>query len=176
MMMRDIRCKCGGFTLIEILVSLVLLGMLMTAVGVAVQASMTNYRENEDMFRAISTGRQALMRITTDLRTASKVSSSDPAGQCTIDLDGAPDEDEAVADWDIAYQLDDAADTLYLVIDPDGASKSHVLCRNVTALTFTRTPAADAVAISVRISMTVTVGDHSQTVSSAAVIRRNLNP
>ena len=165
--MRDIRCKCGGFTLMEILVSLILLGMLMTAVGVAVHASMTNYRENEDMFRAISTGRQALMRITTDLRTASDVSSSDPAGQCTINLDSN-------ADWDIAYQLDDAADTLYLVIDPDGAPEPHVLCRNVTALTFTRTPATADPARNVRISMTVTVGNCSQTVSSAAVIRRNL--
>ncbi len=171
--MRQKRHRCsGGFTLIEVLIALALLAMLMGAVAAAVHASMTNYRENEDMFRAISTARQALIRITTDLRTSSKISSYDSAGQCTIDLDGDPAEDEAVADWDIAYVYDDSTDTLNLVIDPDGAAESYVLCRNVTALTFSRTPAVKP--RSVRISMTVTVGGQSQTVSSAALIRRQL--
>ncbi|MBE0535665.1 MAG: prepilin-type N-terminal cleavage/methylation domain-containing protein [Phycisphaerae bacterium] len=171
--MRGIRCKCSGFTLVEIMIAMVLLAILMAAVGAAVHASMMNFRENDEMFKAISTGRQALMRITTDLRTCSATLSSDPAGRCTIDLDGDPDDDEAVAGWDIAYQLDDATNTLNLIIDPDGAAESHVLCRNVTALTFTRVPATGK-ARNVRVSMTVTVGNHAQTVSSAAVIRRNL--
>lgn len=164
----------GGFTFIEIMIAVTLLAMLMTAIGVAVQASMTNYRENEDMFRAISTARQALARITTDLRTASEVYSGDTAGQCTIDLDNNA-EPNVYANYDIAYQFDGATNTLNLINAPHGAAESHLLCRNVTAMTFTRTPAiATDPARSVRISLTVTVGDYSQTVSSAAVIRRNL--
>jgi prepilin-type N-terminal cleavage/methylation domain-containing protein len=174
-MNRATRTKAAGFTLIEIMIALALLAMLMAAVGAAVHASMTNYRENEEMFRAMSTARQALMRITTDLRTASEVSSLDPAGQCTIDLDGDA-EHNGTANWDITYQFDSAANTLnFIQYNADGTVyASNVLCRNVTGMTFTRTPATGDSARSVRISMTVTAGDHAQTVSTAAVIRRNL--
>ncbi len=162
--MRCIRHRSGGFTFVEVMVSVVLMALLMAAVGVAVHASTTNFRENEDMVRAITTARQALMRITTDLRSALDVSEADPAGQCTIlRNDGA-------GDYTIVYRFDDATDTLHFV-DPSGAS--HVLCRNVTGITFTRTPAAGP-ARNVRISITVSSGNYSKTVSAAAVIRRNV--
>jgi len=173
--MRPKRKTPGGFTLIEMMIALALMAMLMGAIAAAVHASLTNYRENEEMFRAISTARQAVVRITTDLRTSSAIKSDDGAEVCTISLDGDPEEDGSTAVWDIAYEFDDAANALNFVqYNTDGTIlASNILCRNVTAMNFTRTPASGK-ARSVRISMTVTVGDHSQTVSSAAVIRRNL--
>ncbi len=157
----------GGFTIVELLISLALLAMIMAAVGVAVHASAMNYNANENIFAAMSTARQATMRITTDLRTSQGVSDADPSNQCSmVTADGR----------DITYRFNPADNILYMDINSGGSAGSYVLCRNVTAMTFTRTPAAGDPARNVRISMTVTVGGVSQTVASAAVIRRNMEP
>jgi len=162
-----------GFTLIEILISLVILGMMMAAVGLAFNASVTNYTSNANMFQAMSTARQAMMRMTSDLRTATAVSSTEPATQCSMTTaDGR----------NITYQFDAANNRLNLVVNGSGVNAgTYVLCRNVSALTFTRTSApADppdhplAYVKNVRINMSVTVGNEVQTVASAAVIRRNM--
>ena len=161
---RSSRSKVG-FTLVETLIALALLAMLMAAVGVAVHASAVNYKANENIFKAMNTARQAMTRITCDLRTAAAVSDADPSTQCSFfTADGR----------DITYRFNPADSTLYLDINNGVSVDSYVLCRNVTAMTFTRTPAAGDPARNVRISMTVTVGGVSQTVASAAVIRRNM--
>jgi len=155
-----------GFSLVETIIALAVLVMLMAAVGVAVHGSAMNCRANENIFKAISTARRAVMRITGDLRTATAVSDADPPSQCSmITSDGR----------DITYRFSSTDGTLYL--DDNAAGTSYVLCRNVSAMTFTRTtvPGSNPVKIkNVRISMTVTVGGVSQTVASAAVIRRNM--
>ena len=159
--------KRSGFTLVEILIALAVLGLLMAAVAVAFNASAINYAANRDMFQAMSTARQAMMRITSDLRTATAVLDSEPATQCSMNTaDGR----------NITYQFNAGENILYLV-DNDAAA-SYVLCRNVTAMAFGRTASVDDPLIikSVILSMTVTVGNESQSVSSAAVIRRNMDP
>lgn len=161
---RSSRSKVG-FTLVEILISLALLAMLMAAVGVAVHASAVNYKANENIFKAMNTARQAMMRITTDLRTAKEVFGADPSTQCSMIT---PD------NRDITYRFNSADSTLYLDINPNAGS--YVLCRNVTAMTFARTPPTGEPVRNVRISITVTVGGVSQKVASAAVIRRNMEP
>ncbi len=164
MFARRLRSKVG-FTLVETLIAMALLAMLMAAVGVAVHASAVNYKANENIFKAMNTARQAMTRITTDLRTATAVSDADPSNQCSM----------VTADSrNITYRFNSTDDTLYLDINSGGNAGSYVLCRNVTAMTFTRTPATGDPVRNVRISMTVTVGGHSQTVASAAVIRRNM--
>lgn len=164
------NCKTkirSGFTLVEIMISLVVLGLLMAAVAVAFNASAMNYAANEDMFQAMSTARQAMMRITSDLRTA-YVKTGEAANICSM----------ATADGrDISYQYDGANNILNLVVTGGPNPGTYVLCRNVTAMTFNKTlvPGSDPEAMkSVRISMTVTVDNQSQSVSSAAVMRRNL--
>ena len=156
----------GGFTLVELLISLALLAMIMAAVGVAVHASAMNYKANENIFAAMSTARQATMRITSDLRTArGEVSDTDPPTQCSF---------YTADDRNITYRWNSADNTLYLDIHSVDSTDSYVLCRNVTAMTFTRTPATGDPVRNVRLSMTVTVDGQSQTVASAAVIRRNM--
>ncbi len=164
MFARRLKSK-GGFTLVELLISMALLAMIMAAVGVAVHASAINYKANENIFKAMSTARQAMTRITTDLRTATEVFGADPDTQCSmITPDGR----------DITYRWNSADETLYLDINPNAGS--YVLCRNVTTMTFVRTPLAGEPVRNVRISITVTVGGVSQKVASAAVIRRNMEP
>ena len=60
----------AGFTIAELLIALAITGLLLAAVAVAFNASITNYRENEDIFKTINTAGQALFRITSQLRTA----------------------------------------------------------------------------------------------------------
>lgn len=164
MFARRLKSK-GGFTLVELLISLALLAMIMAAVGVAVHASAINYKANESIFAAMSTARQATMRITSDLRTGWAVSGTDPSTQCSFfTADGR----------DITYRFNNADNTLYLDIHSVDSTDSYVLCRNVTAMTFTRTPATGDPVRNVRLSITVTVDGQSQTVASAAVIRRNM--
>ena len=58
-----------GFTLVELLISLVIMGILLAAVAVTLNASAINYRENENVFRSINEARQALTRMTSQIRT-----------------------------------------------------------------------------------------------------------
>ena len=160
----------AGFTIVEMLLSLVILGMVLAAVALAFNASATNYSENEAMFKAMNTARQALLRITTEIRTAQDValmpSATDPdSSQCSMHTsDGS----------DITYRYNSGDNTLYL--DDNDASSSYVMCENVTAMTFERTTVPDEPSEirSVRISITVAADGLSQTLATAAVVRRNL--
>jgi len=166
--MRKTRHKTG-FTIVELLLAIAIAGMLLVAVAVAFNASATNYRENEEIFRTINTARQALTRMTSQLRTADGVDHTAPANECTLmTADGK----------DITYRYDSGQGVLYLVTNYDLTDSDYVLCENVTAMTCTKTAVVEAsqtVVKSVQISITVTSGDAQRTVSAAAVIRRNLN-
>lgn len=181
--MTMLKCKTkskAGFTLVEIMVSLIVVGMIMAAVALAFNASVASYTANEDMFQAMSAARQAMIRMTSDIRIANTVNDAEPATQCSmfIPIGSTPD---PLDQRHVTYQFDGANNLLNLIVHSDDDSPTpagtYVLCRNVTALTFARTevPGITPKEIkSVRISMTVTVGSESQTVSSAAVLRRNL--
>ena len=159
----------AGFTLIEILLSLAIMGMVMAAVAMAFNASAINYSQNEAMFKAMNTARQALLRITTEIRTADHVGiipGDDPDNsRCSMITSDSRD---------ITYRYSSGDNTLYL--DDNIASSSYVMCDNVTAITFERTYVPDdpSAVRNVRISITVSVDDLSQTLATAAVVRRNL--
>jgi hypothetical protein len=145
------------------------MGMLLAAVALAFNASAVNYSENEAMFKAMNTARQALLRITTEIRTAQSVAlmpGGDPDNsQCSM----------ITADSrNVTYRYNSGDTTLYL--DDNTTSSSYVLCTNVTAMTFVRVTVPDdpAAIRNVRISMTVSVDSLSQTLATAAVVRRNL--
>lgn len=166
------RQRKTGFTVVEMLMALAILAMLMTAVAVAFDASIQNYHANEALYKTISTGRAALLRITSEVRTAQAVA--------VIGAGGDPDNTRCsllTAGGDnVTYRFDAATSTLFL--DNNTTAQSYVLCRNVTAMTFNRaTVPGDAGTIrNVRIAMTVTDedGQQPQTLVAAAVLRRNL--
>jgi type II secretory pathway pseudopilin PulG len=155
-----------GFSIAEMLLALAITGMLLAAVAIAFNASAMNYRENEDIFRTINNARQALFRITSQLRTAAAVNPFSPDNECAmITADGD----------DITYSYSGADNTLYLIDNP--TDDSYTLCDDVIAMTFTKNTAAEGSVTyvkSVQISITVASGDAQRTVSAAAVIRRNL--
>ncbi|MHC4926463.1 MAG: type II secretion system protein, partial [Planctomycetota bacterium] len=51
----------NAFTIIEMMMSLVILAMLMTAVAFAFDASVENYNANQGIYKTVNTGRQALL-------------------------------------------------------------------------------------------------------------------
>jgi len=154
-----------GFTIVELLLALAIASILLAAVATAFNASIINYRENEDIFKAINSARGALLRITTQLRTADAVDPTSPLNECTlITADGD----------DVTYQYNNGDNKLYLIDNLSGSN--YVLCDNVTAMSFTKTPTVDGTDCkSVQISITVARGNAQRKISAAAVIRRNLS-
>lgn len=169
--MKDIKCKSSvckcrrlaGFTYVEILVSLLVTAMLITAVAVAFNASVKNYNMNKDVFNAVNKARQTLTTITTKLRTARAVQTDSPSNECTF-YDAAGDH--------ITYRFNSSKKKLYMIKNDIG---TYLLCDGVNAMTFTRNLGDGGLYVeSVQISMTVTSGDVQKTFSAAVVIRKNL--
>jgi prepilin-type N-terminal cleavage/methylation domain-containing protein len=162
----DKRRICSGFTMVELLLALAISAMLLAAVGVAFNASAVNYRENEEIFKTINNARQALFRITSQLRTAAAVDPCAPSSECSLITPSSEN---------ITYRYNSGDNKLYL----DTGGNSYVLCDHVTAMTFTKNVVLDAeagwIVKGVQISMTVSSGDMERTIAAAAVVRRNLN-
>lgn len=164
-----------GFTLVEIMIALAIVSLLMTATAVAFNASMINFRENESMYKAVNAARQTLLRMTAELRTAivdneGVQEGDDSSTQCSM-ITAAGDAN--------SYRYDADAQILYLdQTNGDGSVSNYVMCRNVTAVNFEReiVPGDPDDAIrSVQITITVTSGNVSETLTAAAVLRRNLS-
>jgi len=154
-----------AFTVVELLLALAITALLLVAVAVAFNASIINYRENEDIFKTINMARQALLRITTQIRTGHSFNPVEPDNRCSF---------FTAEDEDITYEYRSADNKLYLITNSD--SQEYVLCDNVNSTSFIKNLTDDGSDVkSVQISMTVVSGNVQRTVSAAAVIRRNLN-
>lgn len=166
--MRNTKSKTG-FTIAELLLSLAIGAMLLVAVAVAFNASAINYQENVDIFNTINSARQALLRMTSQLRTADSVDPYSPVNECTLTTSGGDN---------ITYRYDSGQGTLFLVTNDDLSDSDYVLCENVTAMICTKRAVIEDSQIkvkSVQIAITVVNGNARRTVSAAVVIRRNLN-
>ena len=174
----------SGFTMVEVLISLTILATLMAAVAFAFDASVTNFQVNRGIYETVNTARQALLRITNDLRTANIVA---------LDADDSPDQNTQISlitnnGNDITYRLDNTDNTLYYVDNTSG--NSYALCKNVTATTtpfinrtehtIDRDNGAGGVDTiwavrDVRIVLTVTdkTGEISKTLAAATLVRKN---
>ncbi|MHC5138891.1 MAG: prepilin-type N-terminal cleavage/methylation domain-containing protein [Planctomycetota bacterium] len=176
--------QSGGFTIVEVMMSLVILAILMTAVAFAFDASVTNYQQNRGIYETVNTGRQALLRITNDLRTADDLalSTEEANTQVSFIKDTTGD---GTYDKNVTYRFDSDTNTLYY--DDNITSNSYVLCSNVTAATFDRTEhqidrdngigGVDTIwaVRDVRITLTVTdeSGNVSKTLAAATLVRKN---
>jgi len=167
--MKNIKYK-SGFTLAELLIALAISAILLVAVAVAFHASAINYQRNEEIFKVINSARQALFRMTSQLRTANAVVHDAPSNECTL-ITAAGD--------DITYRYNSGDGKLYLITNYDLTDSDYVLCDNVTAMNCTKTTGIDdegfIIVKSVQISLTVASDDVEKTISAAAVIRRNMD-
>ena len=159
----------SGFTVVELLLALAIASILLATVATAFNASIINYRQNEDIFKVINSARQSLFRLTSQLRTADAVDPTSPANECTLITAGGDD---------ITYRYNNADNKLYLITNDDLSDPDYVLCDNVTAMTFTKnTVIIESIekVRSVQVSITVASGNVERKISAAAVIRRNLS-
>ena len=155
-----------GFTIVELLIALAISAILLAAIAIAINASTINYSENEKMFKTINSARQALFRMTTQIRTANAVDPNATSTECSF---------FTATDENLTYQYRSADNKLYLITKSDG--QEYVLCDNVTNVTFTKNTVIEDAMIkvkSVQIAITVQIGDTQRTIASAAVVRRNL--
>ncbi len=162
-----------AFTLAELLIALAITAILLTAIAVAFNASVINYTENEKIYKAINSARQAMFRITSQLRTADSVDSSAPVNECTF---------ETADGKNLTYRYDASAKVLYLITNDDTTDPDYKLCENVEAMTFTKDVVVvveDTVEVtkvrSVQMAITVSAGGLTKKLAAAAVIRRNLD-
>jgi prepilin-type N-terminal cleavage/methylation domain-containing protein len=166
--MTGVRLKFArGFTIVELLITLMITSMLMVVIAGAINASAASYSVNDNIFKAVNTSRLVLLRITSEIRTAQAVAVGESDTQCSIiTSDGT----------DITYSYDADADTLYLITNDDLGDDDYVMCENISDATFTKRamPSDPGTVKDVKVSVTIDIGDFTQTVSSAAVIRNNL--
>jgi prepilin-type N-terminal cleavage/methylation domain-containing protein len=167
------KTRVFGFTIVELLLALSIASILLVGVATAINASFINYRENEDMFKAINSARQALLRITNDLRTADAADPTSPPNECSLITANGDD---------ITYRYNNTDNKLYLITNYDSTDPDYVLCDDVTAMTFTKQIFMDDTqnppqtkVRSVQVSITVARGNAERKISAAAVIRRNLS-
>ncbi len=176
------QTSARGFTIVECLIGLAISAVLLTAVAVAFNASITNYRDNEDMFWSMNNARQALARMTSEIRVAGYlneaavppewygVDTDAPSNKCTFWT--ANQELLSYEFRDATYADPACRNKLYLV--KEATHEEFLLCDNVVNATFTKTPcslpAGDA--RSVEISLTVRSGQSQRTLAAAVVVRR----
>jgi prepilin-type N-terminal cleavage/methylation domain-containing protein len=160
----------GAFTMVELLIALVVVGILLAGLTVALNASIVNYNKNEAIYRGINEARQALTRMTTQIRTG-LVDPNNIANEqvCTVRVN------EGAIVKDYTFYFDSANKRLCLEIDE--TPPAYTLCENVSAITFKKELNGDTPhdVKSVRISITVSDGGVKQTLAGAAVVRKVLD-
>lgn len=169
--MKTKKKKYSAFTMIEIIVAIVILAILAVAISFAFEASVDNYTANESMFKTMNMARQALNRITTQIRSADFVALSayEVAGQLSM---------TTAEGQNVCYEYRDADDSLYLIDKDVSPEKEYLLCSNVTNMTITRSEGnvrGTERVKTVKITMTVTLGIETKTLAAAAVVRKNMD-
>jgi len=156
--------KFNGFTVAELLISLAMTALILAALATAFNASAVNYQQNQSIYKTTNGCRQALTRITQQLRTATAVDPDAANNECTFLSDTGQN---------IKYYYSDSK--LYVLTE----TGNYVVCDDVTDATFIKNTDVDDNGMtfvkSVQISMTVANGGVTTKLPAAVVIRRSLN-
>ncbi len=157
-----------AFTLLELLIGMVIFAVLLAAIAVAMESSVNSCKINKDTYTSLNTARQALSRITYDLRNAQGVSTDSSTTECALITQKGDD---------ITYRWDSQTSKLWLVTNDDLDDDDYLLCENVTELSFEKNivnkDGIDCVKY-VKITIEVTGNGKPQKLAAAVVIRKNL--
>jgi prepilin-type N-terminal cleavage/methylation domain-containing protein len=158
--------QCRAFTIAELLVSMAIMAMILTAVAVAFSASATNLEENKEIYQNTTMARMALTRMTTQIRTAAAVQTTTAGTVLDFnDINGTR----------YFFHYDSGAKKLYV---DTGARTNILLCENVKELTFIPKTGKDSknntVVQNVRIQMSVSSGDNDANVATSVTVRKAL--
>lgn len=171
------RHRRRGFTVVELIISVAILAMVMTAVATAFHSSMTTYEENDKVSSAMQVAQRVMGQIKRQIRTASDVDSADPNAILSI-KNPADQSSLTLAEYryysgsgqlkyKIAPALSTGDDTWVLIGDSDD---------DMTVTDFKVTIANDTndYALEVVVKLTFTVRGKSFTMTASGSPRRNL--
>ena len=164
-----------GFTIVEMLLALAILAVLLSAVAVAMYASLHNYGENTEIAELTQAARVVLNRMMSEVRTADAV---DSASQRVTIIPPQPDSGNVT---EIEYELDGGV--LYCRRTVSGVQTSESLIASdedveVTGFTVTRETGINGEEVEYTKSVTATLdlksGDNTFSVTASACPRRNM--
>ncbi len=164
-----------GFTIVEMLMALAILAMLLSAVALAMHASLHNYGENTNIAELTQTARVVLNRMMSEIRTADAI---DSASQRVTIIPPQPDPGNVT---EIEYELADGV--LYCHRTVSTTQTSHILIASngdvqVTGFTITSETGIDGEEVEYTKSVTAKLdlksGDSTFSVTASACPRRNM--
>lgn len=121
-----LRARRRGLGLVEAMVSLAICAALLTAVGMAFNASADAIHENDEFFLATQGGRVALSRILTQARRGT-VSTQSTGARLTLITDTGLTQ---------RYDIDLVNKVIKLTTTDTGVETTHVLARTITGGSF----------------------------------------
>lgn len=164
----------AGLSLVEVMISLSITALLLTAAAGAFQVSAAAVQDNDEFFRASQAARVSLHQILTQVRRGSVRLDADPQW---VRLTTAPEAGQ-VTGKDVTYQYAPATKRLMLVTNDDLTDPDYTLASNVVDMRFDVEPGTDYTnapcVANVTVMIRVKVGGNQVTLSGAAAPRRNL--
>ncbi|MCE5327958.1 MAG: prepilin-type N-terminal cleavage/methylation domain-containing protein [Planctomycetaceae bacterium] len=161
-----------GFTLVEVLMTLMIMAVVLAGVAVALQAALTSYTQNNHIGSVAQTGRAIMDRMSREIRTATNVNSTSTSLTITPADDGSGLQT-------IVYQL--TSGQLHLRRTVNGTTDDAVLLGDggeaggsvaVGAFNVIREDAG-GLCQSVKVRLTISCGSETYTAACSAALRRN---
>jgi prepilin-type N-terminal cleavage/methylation domain-containing protein len=183
----------AGMSLAEVMISLSISAMLLTAIGAAFNSSSSVIEQNERFFRATQSGRVGLNQMLTEVRRADSIVDHDTTmttATSTFVVKGItanllpiyrPAEARVTGEMVRYYRYDPTTKRLLLsfVSDQGVVSPEYPLAENIQAAPFTwdmGTDANNATCVArVAVSLDVQVGSNHVRLSGSAAPRRSLS-
>jgi type II secretory pathway pseudopilin PulG len=171
---RPTRRRRTGLSLVEVMISLGIAAMLLTASAAAFHASSAVVQNNDEFSRATQAARVSLHQILTQVRRGSVQLAS---GDHWITLTMPPAAGEATGK-NVTYRYRPESQQLVLVTNYDATDPDYVLASNVSEMLFDVEPGTDYTSApcvaNVTVTIRVRVGDNDVFLSGAAAPRKNL--
>lgn len=122
----------AGFTLVELLISVTLISMLLSAIALAMHASLHSYDENDKTAIFTQTTRTLFVRMRREMRTAAAVDFEAPSNKLVI----IPPADGSGLEQ-IEYEYNSSTKTLYYRQTVYGGTTTQVVLDNNSPVTMT---------------------------------------
>ena len=163
-----------GLSLVEIMISLAITALLLTAAAAAFSASADGIQANDEFFRATQAARISLHQILTQVRRGSVNTASTATDLRLI----TAAEDDGTGEDDYTYSYVAAENKLKLVTNDNITDPDYTLASDVDNVSFAVETGEDYThapcVTRVNVAVTVKVGDNVVTLSGSACPRRNL--
>ena len=167
----DGRSRARGLSIFELLISLTICAMLLTAVATTFHASSAVIRHNDEFFRASQAARVTMTQILSEVRQC------DDVDVLADRLEIGRASNDGVNGADIRYRYDAANKRIMFcpnAIDP--VQQEYLLCANVRSVTFAadRKPNEGGIWYTTRVTveLTIEVGQNQVTLTGSAAPRR----